>query len=1471
MNFSVTVALVFMAQSPLPRPVATLTVTTGNVKIERKVGAPPIASQKQIRLRNGDKVIIVEKGRMTVILDKSGATWRLPDKGQFEATEGALQGLNGAKAVLVQQGRTVARRPLVPSTVVTDKIRAGQVSIEPFGGIEQGPVIVRWTKVPGAGKTTVEILDSKDKSLWKFAAPNGATQVTLPAGAPKPGTWARIRVSQPEATSTWVYVLTKQEQTEVSAAERDLRTTLKEDPQALGLALGNLWAEFRLASKLPLALKMAFDDLESSDAQWRTGEWLEQAGFPSLARTAYEAAWKAGERDGLLKESIERLGGKADVPQWEAAAGERDLLMAAGKLKEALPLGQEVVGLLRKAKPGSLQLGQALTSAGEIHERLGHLDEADLVLGEALAVLERIAGPGSLEVAKSLLNLGIVAHSRGDLNLAQTRFEAALAIQQNLAPGSLDVAKVLNNLGALAYSRGAMDLAQKRFEAVLVIFEKLTPGSLDSAKILNNLGALALNRGDLDLALERFEAALAIREKVAPGSLDVAMSLNNLGVVALNRGDLDLAQTQFEAALAIRKKLAPGSLDVADSLNNLGTVASDRGDLDLAQTQFEAALAIREKVNPDSLDVAMILNNLGNVASDRGDLDLAQTQYEAALAIREKLAPGSLVVAHSLNNLGNVASDRGDLDLAQTQYEAALAIREKLAPGSLDVAHSLNNLGNVASDRGDLDLAQTRYEAALAIREKLAPGSLDVAMILNNLGNVASDRADLGLAQKRYEAALAVYEKLAPGSLDVAHSLNNLGTVASDRRDLDLAQAQYEAALAIREKLAPGSLDVANSLNNLGTVASDRRDLDLAQKRYEAALAIREKLAPGSLDLAASLNNLGIVAQNRGDLNLAQKRYEAALAIREKLAPVSLAVADSLQNLGSLARAQKDEAKLMDLQRRRLQIVTRLLESQGGKPGSLWTAATEALMRLELSADPSALYGYLPALRGAGLTLQSRYRASQRLAEADPAVQSAVSAVQVASKRETDWVTNPRPKDMDERGWNDQLQELRAKHQSAELALSRLLKERDPRLGQDTLKVELNQVQEGLPAGHMLVEFLRIATWDDKTNTFGADGYGAFLVGKDGPVRFVRLDAAEQIDKLVEVWQEQMSLATDPEAGEATLKSTEKELKSVGRKLYDALIKPLGKLPASLLIAPDSTLNGLSFGALVDATGKYLVESKVMSLVGSGRDLVEKPIAGTPGPAAVIAAPDFSLGLADVIASNAGIKSGTSVMRSFNSNGTWPSLDGALKEGRVIAGKLGVSPIEGAKATEERLMSLVRPGVLHIATHGNFDPPTVAATDREDLRKSGMIGSNLRVADNPMIRSALILAGANNEAALRKEGLQDGWATALELSQMDLRGTELVVLSACNTAKGDVRGADGVFGLQRAFRFAGAQTLVMSLFKVPDTSTLELMSKFYGAWKPGGARGTKLTALRGAQLAMLKDPKTRHPRNWSAFVLMGQR
>jgi CHAT domain-containing protein len=139
----------------------------------------------------------------------------------------------------------------------------------------------------------------------------------------------------------------------------------------------------------------------------------------------------------------------------------------------------------------------------------------------------------------------------------------------------------------------------------------------------------------------------------------------------------------------------------------------------------------------------------------------------------------------------------------------------------------------------------------------------------------------------------------------------------------------------------------------------------------------------------------------------------------------------------------------------------------------------------------------------------------------------------------------------------------------------------------------------------------------------------------------------------------------------------------------------------------------------------------------------------------------------------------------------------------------------------------------------------------------------LRVGENPLLRSGIALAGANERHSGANE---DGILTALEVAQLDLHGTELVVLSACDSGIGDVQNGEGVYGLRRALVLAGAQTQVTSLWKVSDEATRTLMVDFYQRLLKGEGRSA---ALRHAQLAMLANPELAHPYYWASFVPIG--
>ena len=283
----------------------------------------------------------------------------------------------------------------------------------------------------------------------------------------------------------------------------------------------------------------------------------------------------------------------------------------------------------------------------------------------------------------------------------------------------------------------------------------------------------------------------------------------------------------------------------------------------------------------------------------------------------------------------------------------------------------------------------------------------------------------------------------------------------------------------------------------------------------------------------------------------------------------------------------------------------------------------------------------------------------------------------------------------------------------------------------------------------------------------------------------------------------------------------------------------------------------------------------------------------------VFAGPDFDLKASDrqtqvnALLGNGRPSNNLVAVRGFTASDTrslhWQPLAGAAAEAedirKALSGK-GYGPLKtyvGPEALEEVFKTIAPPRILHIATHGFFLPdkkPASPAAEPQPAQENpaeggeegrgGMALARLRQMRDPMRRSGIVLAGANAVDEPGAAGMEDGWVTAEEISLMDLHGTEMVVLSACETGLGDVRLGEGVFGLRRAFLNAGARTLVTSLFEVPDAETRALMRHFYGELANGA---NKLDALHAAKVALrrerLEKNEAAHPFFWASFILIG--
>ena len=389
--------------------------------------------------------------------------------------------------------------------------------------------------------------------------------------------------------------------------------------------------------------------------------------------------------------------------------------------------------------------------------------------------------------------------------------------------------------------------------------------------------------------------------------------------------------------------------------------------------------------------------------------------------------------------------------------------------------------------------------------------------------------------------------------------------------------------------------------------------------------------------------------------------------------------------------------------------------------------------------------------------------------------------------------------------------------------------------------VTLSAVQAGLPPDAALIEF---ATWrpfdpqQSNKDAYGERRYIAYVLRTTGDVRWKDLGPAREIDRAVDDLRKALA---DAEAG---------DVRRAARALDARVMEPLRTFTGGatrLLISPEGLLNLLPFQALVDERGRFLVERYSISYLSSGRDLLRMQTGRASHSAPVIVAnPSFGGTDAPSVVHLASARRSVTTGAEFKDLYFAP-LAGAAQEARAIHALFPEARVlAGGEATESALKRVDAPSILHIATHGFFLPNSPGS------------GSG-----NPLLRSGLALAGANR----RSGGDDDGIFTALEASGLNLWGTRLVTLSACDSGVGEVRSGEGVYGLRRAFVLAGAESLVMSLWPVSDSVTREMMTAFYAGLKQGLGRAE---SLRKAQLAMLKRKGREHPFYWASFIQSGE-
>ncbi|WP_287698123.1 CHAT domain-containing protein [Microcystis sp. M44BS1] len=634
-----------------------------------------------------------------------------------------------------------------------------------------------------------------------------------------------------------------------------------------------------------------------------------------------------------------------------------------------------------------------------------------------------------------------------------------------------------------------------------------------------------------------------------------------------------------------------------------------------------------------------------------------------------------------------------------------------------------------------------------------------------------------------------------------------------------------QQALAIwKQQLGDNHPLIATSLNNLAALYYSQGRYSEAEPLYKQALAIhKQQLGDNHPLTAASLNNLAALYQSQDDIPQAINYLSQGLAVEEYNLSENLKMGDDKQKQDYMATVSGTTDGVISLN----------LQAAPNNPEVTRLALKTILERKGRILDVST--NSLQILRQRTDDLESQQLLTQLIE-----VRTQLS--NLTFKKPDDF---PSPEI-----YRQQLNEVTAKAKEIEGKIG----VRSAEFRSLSQPITLEGIQKLIPADAALVEIVRYRPFNPKApenQRFGNPRYAVYILYPNGDIKAKDVGEAKPIEDKLIYFRDNLADAQTPLP----------QLQKSARQLDETLMQPIRQLlgnTKTILLSPDAALNLIPFEALVDENNQYLVENYHITYLTSGRDLLrlKDKFASQQSPLIV----------ADPFYGKAGKK--VALTRSIDlSEFTFPGLPGTEEEAKAIKNILRQAIVlTGSQATENAVKQVKKPNILHIATHGFFKPERNLGERNPGERNSGERNSPLQgernVVENPLLRSGLVLAGVT----IGQSAGDDGVLTALETTNLNLVGTKLVVLSACDTGKGDIKIGQGVYGLRRALVIAGSESQLISLWKVSDDATKDLMVAYYGRLKKGEGRSE---SLRQIQLGMLKGEKQKHPFYWASFIPSG--
>ena len=1059
------------------------------------------------------------------------------------------------------------------------------------------------------------------------------------------------------------------------------------------------------------------------------------------------------------------------------------------------------------------------------------------------------------EYTVALTHCALSLQRKGKLDEAMRQFERVAEVRRT-APNlnRSHVAETLNLMASLENQRGNYDEAIAKCNEALEIYEKYLGKKHDHYGVtLSNLAGYYTTRnapGDRAFAVELGEQAVQVLSK---NSTAYAQAMNNLVLYYSLSGDMVKAQKYGKQSLQTMKNLQKNTVHYASILSNQAVRLANAGNYEQALEYAREAISIYEtNEETQSLNFARLVSNAASFEKHRERYDEAIALWQRAAPIYEKIeGKGSTGYLNCMSEISAAHSRTGNLEqAANISVQLQTTVSEQVNRGDARYAQSLSKQASIMAANGNYRQALAFENQALAIFRLRK----DVASEATSLKDISGYLYHLNMLPEAIDScrlALSLYEQV-PGHDEArALALNSLSIYYYANGAYEEALNTSREAVERFEKTGNvGSSFFAKMLTNQALYEVKRDSLERAAALYERADTIQRRILgdmhPDNVTLLFNMSNLYL---RMG------KKYEAQSLFHQAL---SMQMQNVRSNFSHLT--------------------TRGRELYWGTKNYIFRAAPAMACLME-NVDSALVDAYNSLLFTKGLLLNSEVDFRNLLARTASADLRDKYDRLVAIRQEI------------EQAWRNPSEETRNRLPSLQSSASRLERELvrgSKEFGDFTeaMSIDFGQVVKALGNNDAAIEFFDLDTPEDGRT------YWALLARSDAAApSLIRLFSENELDRLRFNGLPLTQALTKPESINAVFESTQ-----VGQFVWGRLIPYLDGI-SNIWFAPSGLFYqwGIEY---LQYDQRRIGDLYALHRVSSTKLLTQRErVASSVNMAAVFGGIRYNATQAEIQAANKEHEEIYMKADEFLANinddvEDWAlaetrTMEGFLRDGQREVGYLPGTAVEadkicetllmhgvetqkydGAYGTEEAFKSLSGKGVslLHIATHGFSLSEDAVRGNSVTMSYLEVSGDESAQADNSLCYSGLLLAGANNAITGKKmtSGVENGVLTAREIAKLDFRGLDLAVLSACQTGLGELK-EDGVFGLQRGFKKAGARTLLMSLWSVSDGATQLMMTQFYSALASGQ---TRRQAFRTAQEAVRNTPEYSSPVFWASFVML---